>query len=166
MRIQIIAAPESLITLERARLQCKVDEPERDPELTDAIDAARAWVEEYLGVPVGERQLRLTFKAWAGSALLPFDVSEILSVTAAGAPVASEAYELDGRTLYVPGAAPVVVELKTGYTSATLPAPVRSAMLLLLADLVAHKQRQSKTQLYDNSAFLEMLWPYRERGFV
>ena len=43
-----------------------------------------------------------------------------------------------------------------------LPAPIKSAMLLLVGDLYANRELQVEKQLYTNSTYERLLNPYRE----
>ena len=42
-----------------------------------------------------------------------------------------------------------------------VPAPVKSAALLLVGDLYEHREMQSETALYTNRTFQQLLNPYR-----
>jgi hypothetical protein len=42
-----------------------------------------------------------------------------------------------------------------------VPAPVKAAALLLVADLYEHREAQSEMALYANRAFFQLLNPYR-----
>lgn len=42
-----------------------------------------------------------------------------------------------------------------------VPAPVKAAALLLVADLFEHRESQSEIALYANRAFFQLLNPYR-----
>ncbi len=162
MNPKIITPAAQVIDLPRAKLQCKITGSERDADLTDAIAAARGYAQAYLGLPVGEQVLEYTFRTWCGSVVLPCDVTELVAVTAAGAPVLPLPV-LDDRTLTIEATAPVVIRIKCGWTADTLPSTVKQAMLLLITDLVRNPQAQSDVQLYVNQAFENMLWPERER---
>lgn len=160
MRPEVVVPPEPVITLARAKLQCKLDGNERDDEVQDAIETARAWAQEFTQRAIGQVQtLKCTFEDWLGYAALPFIPSEIVSVTdAAGAVVSTIA----GRTVTATATAPVVITFKVaGYTTTTLPGPVKSAMLLMIADLIRNPQGQVEVELYENKAVKSLLWPYR-----
>lgn len=162
MNPKIITPATQVIDLPRAKLQCKITGNDRDADVTDAIAAARDFAEAELGLPVGEQVREYTFNTWCGRVVLPCDVTELQAVTAAGVPV-EPLPTLDDRTLTLAATAPVVVRIKCGWTAATLPATVKAAMLLLIADLVRNPQARGDMQLYDNPAFASMLWPHRER---
>jgi hypothetical protein len=161
-RIVTPADPLTVIDLARARLQCKLTGTDRDADVIDAIAAARAFVEAEIGLPVGEQVREYTWATWSGSAVLPCDVTELLAVTTAEVAV-TPLPALAGRTLTVAATAPVVVRIRCGWTAATLPATVKQAMLLLIADFVRNPQAQTETQLFRNHALDALLWPERER---
>ncbi len=162
MNPKIITAAVQVIDLPRAKLQCKITGADRDADVTDAIAAARDFAQAFLGYPVGEQTLEYTFATWQGAVTFDFDVTTLVSVTAAGVPVLPLP-ALNDRTLSLVATAPVVVRLTCGYTVATLPGTVKSAMLLMIADLVRNPQAQSEVQLYKNQAVDNLLWPHRVR---
>jgi hypothetical protein len=159
---QVVVPPEAVITLERAKLQAKLDSDERDAEVTDAIETARAWAQNTLQRAVGVQTLEVTLKRWTGCARLLYAPTSVESVTADGEAVAPADYELDGKLLQYAGPGPVVVRYVTGYSQETLPGPVKSAMLLMIVDLIKNPQGQTTSQLYENPALLNLLWPYRD----
>lgn len=165
MKRTVITPPTPVIDLARAKLQCKITGSDRDADLTDATAAARDYAEAYLGVPVGEQVQSFAFTSWCGQVELPCDITELQSITSAGATLAQLPMP-DGRCLVFDAVAPVVITIKTGWTAATLPGVVKSAMLLLIADLVRNPQKQSETQLYRNETFESLLWPHRERRML
>lgn len=166
MNFKLITAPAvPVITLARAKLQCKITSNDRDDDINDAVAGARDFVESYLGVPVGEQVRRYTFDCWPGSYEFDFDVTELQAVTAAGVavlPLPTLGGAQD-RTLTLTASAPVVVTVKCGYVVANLPGVVKSAMLLMIADLVRNPQAQSEIELYKNHAVENLLWPHRVR---
>lgn len=154
------AAP--VIDLARAKLHCKIAGSDRDAEVTDAVASAQAWVQAWLGLAIGAQRLAWRFDAWSGCFTLPYDVSSIESVTAAGSPIA---HTLVGRTVQVAAdaAVPVVITINCGLDGAQVPPPVKSAMLLVVGDLVRNQQAQVEVQLYRNPAVENLLALYRER---
>lgn len=162
MNPKIISGPTPVIDLARAKLQCKITGDDRDADVADAVDAARGYVEAFLGVPVGEQVREYTYSTWCGRVVLPCDVTELQAASAAGVPVTPLPSLVD-RLLVMTATAPVVVRIKCGYTAETLPGTVKAAMLLMIADLVRNPQAQSDVQLYKNHAFENLLWPSRER---
>ena len=93
---------------------------------------------------------------------LPCDVSELKADYAAGVPD-DPITTLVGRTLTFTAASPVVIRIRCGWTSETLPATVKMAMLLLIADYVRNPQAHTESQLFKNGALDGLLWPERER---
>lgn len=162
MTPRIITPATPVIDVARARLHCKIDGAERDDELVDAIETARAWAQAHLQVAIGEQVLEFTQRTWCGSVKLPYDVTTLISVTAAGVDVTGTAIVTD-RTVAAVGIAPVVIQIATGYSASRLPSPIKSAMLLLIADLVVNQQAQSVNKLYENPAVENLLSLYRER---
>ncbi|MBS0427602.1 MAG: phage gp6-like head-tail connector protein [Proteobacteria bacterium] len=163
MRPTVVVVPEPVITRERARLHCKLSSFDQlDEELADAIETARAWTQEHLQRAIGRQTLRYTYTEWSGSTTLPYD---IVSVTATAAGVATPATFVD-RTVTVDGAAPVVLDLVTGDDAASLPGPIKSAMLLMIADLMENRQGQAEVKLYENQAVENLLSLYRERSYL
>ena len=165
MLSKIITPPTQVIDLDRARLQCKITGSDRDADVIDAVAGARDYAESFLGVPVGDQVREYMYPTWSGSVVLPCDVSELQAITARGVSVTPLTGLLADRTLTLPltTAVPVVVRIRCGYSADTLPGTVKSAMLLLIADLVRNPQAQSEVQLYRNHAFDALLWPHRER---
>lgn len=164
MNPKIITPATQVIDLVRAKLQCKITGVDRDADVTDAIAAARDYAQAFLGQPIGPQTLQYTFAVWSGSVTFPFDVTSVDSVTANGAAVIPLPTLQGGdRTLTFQALAPVVIKITCGYTPATLPATVKSAMLLMIADLVRNPQAQSEVQLYKNHAIDNLLWPHRAR---
>lgn len=163
MKPTVITPAASVITLERARLQCKLSSFDQlDEELTDAIETARAWTQAHLQRAIGRQTLRYTFTEWSGSATLPYD---IVSVTVTAAGVTTPATVVD-RTVSVDGPAPVVLDVVTGDDEASLPRPIKSAMLLMIADLMENRQGQAEVKLYENQAVENLLSLYRERSYL
>ncbi len=164
MNPKIITPATQVIETARAKLQCKITSNDRNDDVNDAIAAAREYAQAFLGYPVGPQTLQYTFPTWGGAYTFPFDVTTVVSVTADGVAV-DPLPTLDGddRTLTFAAVAPVVIQVTCGWTTDTLPATVKSAMLLMIADLVRNPQAQSEVQLYKNETVDNLLWPKRER---
>lgn len=161
MNPTIVTAATPVIDLARARLHCKIAGTDRDLEITDAVEAARAWAQEWLGVAIGPQRLAWTFDSWCGSATLPYDITAVVSVVDASGPAA---YVKSGRTIRASStAAPVVITIDCGFTAAALPGPIKSAMLLVVGDLIRNQQAQVEAELYQNRAVENLLALYRER---
>jgi uncharacterized phiE125 gp8 family phage protein len=188
MYVRVVTPPaEEIITLERARLQCKIDadQPvppateatsERDPEIMDAIATARELVQDYVQRAIGQQTVELVMTGWPSSVWLPLAiVQSIVSVKYDGdggeQALPEAAYSLRGGERAVvdfystPRLASkqdnVRIRYVAGYTKDTLPRPVKSAMLLLIADLVQNVSRQVERPLAENAAFCRLLAPYR-----
>lgn len=166
--ITIISTPTvPVIDLDRARLAAKIVGTDRDTEVTDAIVAAGQHMQRELWQAVGDQVVEFRYKDWYGAALLPYDVTELVSVTAAGIALDSSAYVLDGRLLTSNAAnAPVKVRIRTGWTAETLPAPVKQAMLLMIVDFLRNPQGQTDAQLYVNPAVEGLIALYRRRPML
>lgn len=159
----IIVTPATpLIDLPRAKLQCKITSSERDTEITEAVDSAQAWAQAWLGFALGEQRLSWSYDPWPGCVTLPYDVTAVVSVTAGGDPVD---YERNGRTFTVAAdaAVPVVITIDCGLPGESVPQPIKSAMLLVVVDLIVNQQAQVSTQLYRNEAVENLLSLFRER---
>lgn len=162
MKAKVITPATPVITLARAKLQAKLDAPERDEEVTDAIETARAWAQEFLQRAVGEQTLEITVRDWHGCLELPYEPTSIVSVTVDGVAVPVDDYVVEDRRLASSVAGVVVIRFVAGYTALNLPGPVKSAMLLMIADLIKNPQGQTSAQLYENATMLNLLWPYRD----
>lgn len=156
-----LTVPSPVIPLERAKLHCKITGADRDAEVLDAVEAARAWAQLILQRPIGEtQQLEAIFERWGGYGALPFVPYSVDAVTANGQ-VAT--FGAAGRVITAAGPAPVSVKFTAkGFTAETLPAPIRFGMLLIVGDLVHNQQGQVEVQLYENRAARDLMWPYRE----
>lgn len=189
MYIRVITPPaQEVITLARARLQLKIDADippvapateatsERDPEIEDAIKSARQLVEQYLGRAIGEQVFEMVMTGWHPVVELPMgSVASISSIkyTADDGEhdLLAESYALYGgeKPFVTISAAPplasvpdnVRIRFVAGYSVDTVPGPVKSAMLLLITDLVLNPSRQTDRPLSENKAFEALLTPYR-----
>lgn len=162
MNPTIVTPATPVIDLARAKLHCKIAGSDRDAEVTDAVASAQAWAQAWLGIALGQQRLAWRYDAWAGCATLPYDVTGVVSVTASGVAVP---YTQGGRRFDVASdaAPPVVITIDCGLTAAQVPPPVKSAMLLVVGDLIRNQQAQVEVQLYRNAAVENLLALYRER---
>lgn len=162
MRPTIVTPATALIDLERAKLHCKITSGDRDAEVSDAIAAAQSWAQAWLGVALGKQRLAWTFDAWSGCFTAPYDVTSVETVTAAGAPLT---YTLSGRTVSAAAnaAVPVVITINCGLDGTQLPPAVKSAMLLVIGDLIRNQEAHVDVQLYRNPAVENLLSLERER---
>lgn len=108
MIVRVITPPEPVITLERAKLHCKIDGAERDGELEDAIETARAAAQNFLERGVGRQTVQVESEDWQSVLTLPFEPVLITNVTLAGVVAAAETYTLFGKELRIAGASPLV----------------------------------------------------------
>jgi hypothetical protein len=151
----------TLIDVARARLQCRISSNVLDPVITDAINAARDYVQERTQRAIGVQRLTFTYPQWRGCALLPFDITQLLAVTVDG--VAEDPLPTPiGRLIELSDAygKKVAISIETGYTPATLPGALKQAMLLLIADAVRNPAAQVETTLHENKALETLLYPY------
>lgn len=160
MNPTIVTPATQVIDLARAKLHCKLSGTARDPEVTDAIETARAWMQKELAVAVGPQTLKYTFDEWSGCAKLPYDITTVVSVTDADGPVS---YTQRGRTISAEAVAPVEIVITCGWTIATLPGPIKSAMLLLIGDLIENQQAQVEVALHENRAVENLIALERQR---
>ncbi|MCR6477530.1 head-tail connector protein [Variovorax phage VarioGold] len=156
----IVTPAEQIIDLARAKLHCKLSGSARDPEVTDAIETARAWMQKELAVAVGPQTLKYTFDDWAGCAQLPYDITTVVSVTDATGPVT---YTKRERTISASAVAPVEIVITCGWTVASIPGTIKSAMLLLIGDLIENQQAQVEIALHENRAVENLIALERRR---
>lgn len=157
----IIVTPASqVIDLARAKLHCKLSGTSRDPEVADAIEAARWWMQKELAVAVGPQTLKYIFEDWTGSAKLPYDITTVVSVTDSTGPVL---YSKREQTISAQAIAPVEIVITCGWTSEDLPSPVKFAMLLMIGDLMENQMGQTEVSLYENPAVENLIALERRR---
>ncbi|HEY8606627.1 MAG TPA: hypothetical protein VIM12_05875 [Noviherbaspirillum sp.] len=189
MHVRVITPPAAeLISLPRARLQCKIDadiapvapatEPtsSRDAEIADAIKTARESVQSYLQRAIGEQTLELVMTGWDRCVSLPMgEVKSVVSIkydADDGEQTLNPSdYSLHGgeRAFVQLSATPALkatpenvrIRYVAGYSESSLPGPVKSAMLLLISDLVENASRQTERALSENTAFCRLLEPLR-----
>lgn len=160
-RPTVVNAPAAVIDVARARLHCKIDGTARDAELTDAIAAAQAYVQEQLGVAIGGQRLAYTLHDWCGSVVIPYPITDVVSVEDETGAIT---YTRKDRLISAASSAPpVVVTIDCGLTAAQVPPPVKSAMLLLIADLIDNPQGQTEVALHENRAVANLLAFYQVR---
>lgn len=175
----------TVITLDQAKAICRIGSGTAyDAPLTAQIEGAEQWIANHLGT------------AWSvttqteyhdgGSTylwLMQWPVVSITSITdtLSGTALASTAYQLleddtvmrTGGVLWSPGAKRYTVEYTYGYTSQTVPAGIKCAMLALIRRAWENAQMSTQTageitQQWDRLAsgeVMTLLRPYR-RGYV
>jgi uncharacterized phiE125 gp8 family phage protein len=189
MYIRVITPPaQEVITLARARLQLKIDADippiapateatsERDPEIEDAIKTARQKVQGYLNRAIGAQTLELVMTGWQSVVEIP--LGGMTSITSVSYTADDGEHQLSAGDYALYGgdkpfvtisAAPALastpdnvrIRFEAGYTAETVPGPVKSAMLLLITDLVQNPSRQTDKPLSENAAFADLLSEYR-----
>jgi uncharacterized phiE125 gp8 family phage protein len=180
----------SLLTLEEARRHCRVDHSEDDVILGAGIAAAQGWLDGWSGV-LGRclinQQWRQDWPGFPAGPLLPLpfpDVSAaaITYIDPAGAEqtLSTAAYHIvstasaavlelaDGAawpaTATRPDAVRVTFTAGYGAAAANVPAPIRSAALLVVGDLHRTREGQVSDRMKDNPAVMMLLAPYRRVG--
>ncbi|MGB3455814.1 MAG: head-tail connector protein [Litorimonas sp.] len=128
--------PAEPITLAEAKTFLRVDQNDDDALIQTLIQSARERLEDRLGVAMIRRAMRVS--ATGGTVALPrHPVVSIDAVDADGEPVDPVDANLRCRpaTLTLPTDSAVEVTFTAGYgpTPPTVPAPLRQAMLLLVA---------------------------------
>lgn len=159
MSVKLITPPTEPVTLAEARLQCRVTEVAEDSLITNLITTARQYCEHYTQRAIGVQTLELALDEFPDGAIdLPMSpavsITSIKYIDAAGVEqtLASAAYVLDdySYTSWVlraygsewPETQAVANAVKVRYVagSATVPGPVRSAMLLMIGHLFVHRE--------------------------
>lgn len=150
--VLITPAAASPVTLAEAKTHCRVDGSDEDTLITGLIAAATNYVEQYTGRAIGAQTWRLTQDTFSDNILLPMgpvqSISSVQYYDTAGVlqTVASSVYTLDADSdpawlvrnaneawpATLNGINAVRVTYVTGY--ATIPAAVKQAILLLIAD--------------------------------
>jgi len=161
MKPIIVTPATQVITQERAKLHCKITGSRRDSDIDDAIEAARSWMQKELAVAVGPQRLKFVFDDWAGSACLPYDITDVVSVSDGSGPLT---FTRRGRVISAAGTAPVEVVVDCGWTAQDVPGTVKSAMLLMIGDLVENPTGQVEVQLYQNPAIENLIALERQRS--
>lgn len=186
----LIAAPASMpITLEMAKQHLRVGDGEEDLLITAYIAAATAHLDGWTGI-LGRALVTQTWRQdYAGfSPTLPLPLHparSIVSVTyidAAGAQQSVPAGDYDlvadsmgGSVMLKPGRAwpatgearrPVSVTYVAGDAAADVPAPIRSAILLMVGDLYANRETTalSASRVPMAASVEAMLAPWRRVG--
>lgn len=129
-----------------------------DTDVAELIATAHEVLEASLSRLVGERVYKITYGQWTGSAVLPHDPTQIISVLASDAPAT---YITDGRILTVRGEGPVSITYQCGWSSDTAPAGIKAALKVIVADLVKNPEVLSGTTLYFNQEVEALVALYR-----
>ena len=163
MGLSLITPPAAEpLTLVEAKLHLKVDLSDDDVLVTALIVAARTAVENYLSRSLIEQTWRQTFCNWRIQLERPphIAITEVSYIDVDGdtQTLASTEYQADlsgdqpARVVPAYGAAwpdfrtetlnPIAVEFEAGYGDAAedVPAPIRSAMLLMIGHLYTNRE--------------------------
>lgn len=164
IKIEVISRAKSLLSMEEGRLAGKITGTERDLEVTMAIASAQEFLEADLSRQIGSRTLKVTYGQWSGSAVLPYDPTSVIEVTAGGAITTD--YRIDGRYLTVNGEPPVTITFECGWNEETVPSPIKQAMMMIVADLLSNTQAQTEVLLHANAAVEALTSLYRLRLYT
>lgn len=128
------AATVEPVTVADAKLRLRIDGDALDAAIRDMITSAREIVELQTGYALAEASYEWTPVGPIGD--LPIQPAVIVSEV---------------------GATPIVFRTQPG------PAPqaLRSAVILLVGDLLANTEASSESQLIENPAFQTLIFPYR-----
>jgi uncharacterized phiE125 gp8 family phage protein len=172
------------ISLGAVKLHCRVDHADEDSLLASLIEAAVSHLDGWAGV-LGRCLIDQTwtqeYRIWGGGLALPFSNVSTVAVSyrnSSGDLVALDEglYELvqdargsvilwrddfDAPTLYDDTDAPITVEMVAGYGAApeAVPAPIRTAMMLLIGHWYANREAGGSTDAVD-----ALIAPYRRVG--
>lgn len=185
MHVQVITAPTSYpVSLAEAKAHCRIDGSDEDALIEGLIAAANDYVERYTGRSFAVQTLRLTHDDFADDLMLPR--GQVQSVThikyddTAGVEqtLPTAYYTLDNVDH------PAWIVLNSGYSwpevldavnavrvtyvagSATPPAPVKQAMLLLIGQWFNQREAAGDKQTYSMPNAVEaLLTNYRSYAF-
>lgn len=158
MRVLVITPPAPVVTLEEAKMHCKVQHDEEDDLIEMQIAAATAHIDGpggWLGRAIGEQVLEARFDSWAYPRLeLRYPpVIELLSLKWLGIDRTEvtgnvSSVELIDRTIYPLASAPwngghwgreaIRVQYRAGY--ADVPEPIKAAILLMVSDMYRSRE--------------------------
>lgn len=170
------------ITLALAKLHCYIDADDRDELVSLAIGSARRHVEQWCDLNLITQTWELALDAFpCGPIRLPGwplqSVTSIEYLDANGDPQTVDPGTLSLDTFSRPGwvtcssswpqtqdainAVRVRYVLGYGAAGSDVPAPVRSAMLLVVGDLMENRQAGQKDMINVNPAVESLLFPFR-----
>ena len=157
--------PIEPITLEEAKTFLRVDHDDENDLIGTLIRAARERLEDRLNVTMIERQMRFDCSDGGDIALPRWPISSVDTVTLDEGPSTAFTLDLRARPVVVTVAlgAPVSVTFTAGYGVSTddIPAPLRQAMLLLVANAYEHRTDIPETMPLMVDA---LTMPYRVLG--
>lgn len=177
------------VTLAAARAHLRVDGATEDAHILGLISAACLEVEAFTGRALVTQAWRLTRPDWPTDAVLILPKPPLLAVTAIatvdqlGATVTLPgsaytvtapagpwaphgtvvpAYGTGWPAVRAEDANAVRIDFQAGYgDAAAVPGPLKSAILLLLADLFENREAQAERALAENPAVQRLLLPFR-----
>ena len=168
MGFKVITPPTEPVTLVEARLQCRVTDAAEDSLITSYITAAREYCQHYTQRAIGSQTLELALDEFPDGAIeLPMSpatgITSLKYINEAGAEttLADSAYVLDdySHLCWViraygtewPTTQAVANAVKVRYVAgaATVPGPVRAAMLLTIAHLFENRASVGDRQAYE-----------------
>lgn len=175
MRVFVAVPPEPVVSLAEAKAQLRVRANDEDAYITGLVAAATAHLDGpdgWLGRAIGRQTLEFRAHVFRDAMSLPYPpIAEIVSVkhltgTGVEATVQPSEYELRGAVLGAAfgrrwpsvGVHPEAVRIQylAGYE--TVPAPIKQAILLMVAVLFAHREDHS---VEVSTAAAALLAPYR-----
>lgn len=188
--ILVTPPAQRIVSLAEAKAHCRVDHAEDDGLLSAAILAAEAHLDGWAGVLgrcLVSQEWRQLWRGFPAGPLLPLPFPNVTTaavtyVDPAGAEqtLSASAYHLittpqaaalelaDGLSWPDVAARPdaVRVTFTAGYDAdpARVPAPIRSAALLIVGDLHRTREGQVSDRMKDNPAVMMLLTPYRRVG--
>lgn len=184
--LKLKTAPAAFpVSVEEARTQCRVDSNDEDQLLQIYIEAATAHLDGYTGT-LGRALITQTWEMFLdafedGSLTIP--LAPIISVT-------SVEYMVDGTyttwassgnytsSVVAPfgvitpvndwpepdeitNAVRVTFTAGYGATAASVPAPIRAAILIMVADMYENRSAKLDETMPENPTVARLLWPYR-----
>lgn len=153
---------DPIIDLERVKLAAKITGTDRDSEVEDALYSAIEYVQVNLNIPVEKQSVEMIFEDWTrGYVFLPFKPDSVDSVTVDG--VETE-FDVNYRKVTFDAVGTVIVTATGGFTSETLPMPIKQAILMLATDYLRNQQAQQEQELFTNQAVECLLAQYRMRA--
>lgn len=159
MGFKVITPPVEPVTLAEARLQCRVTDTAEDSLLASYITAAREYCQHYTQRAIGSQTLEIALDGFPDGAIeLPMSpataITSIKYIDTNGVEqtLAGSAYVLDdyshlswvirayGTEWPITQGVANALKLRYQAGTATVPGPIRAAMLLMIAHLFANRE--------------------------
>ena len=148
MLTDIQPPPIEPVSLDEAKLFLRVDHDDENDLIETLIRSSRERLEDRLNIAMIERPMRLVTSEGGDIALPRWPVSSIETVTIDGEEPSVFTVNLRSRPVIVTAAlgSPVSIEFTAGYGSQAgdVPAPLRQAILLLVAHGYEHRDGQER----------------------